>query len=43
MRYMNLNILFYFIQVLLRKRKHSIKDEHFSKHTLFIMIYLLPK
>jgi hypothetical protein len=34
---------FDFIQVLHINRRHSIKDEHFSKHILFTMIYLLTK
>jgi hypothetical protein len=33
--------MFYdFIHVLHIRSKHPIKDEHFSKHILFTMIYL---
>jgi predicted DNA-binding protein YlxM (UPF0122 family) len=39
MRYMNLTMLFDFIQVLLSKRKHSTKDEYFPKYILFTTIY----
>jgi hypothetical protein len=41
MRFMNLIILFDFIKVLHINRSLSTKDEHFSKHILFTMIYLL--
>jgi hypothetical protein len=43
MRYMNLNMLYNFIQVLISKRKHPIKDDYFSIHMLFTTIYLLQK
>jgi hypothetical protein len=41
MRYINLTVLFDFIQVLISKREHSTKDEYFSSHILFTTIYLL--
>jgi hypothetical protein len=40
---MNPNMLFGFIQVLCIKRKHTTKNEYFSKHILFTTIYLLQK
>jgi hypothetical protein len=40
---MNLNMLFDFIQVILSKKKHSTKDDYFSTHIKFTIIYLLPK
>jgi hypothetical protein len=36
-------LLFEFMQVLDIKMKHSTKNEHFTKHTLFSIIYLLQK
>jgi hypothetical protein len=41
MRYINLILLFDFIQVLISKRKHSTQDEYFPSHILFSTIYLL--
>jgi hypothetical protein len=38
---MSLNKLYDFIQVAYSMRKHYTKDEYFSKHFLFITIYLL--
>jgi hypothetical protein len=38
---MSLNTLYDFIQLLLSKRKHLNKDEYFSQHIIFTMIYLL--
>jgi hypothetical protein len=43
MRYINLTLLFHFIQVLISERKHSTKHEYFHSHILFTTIYLLPK
>jgi hypothetical protein len=43
MIFMNLNMLFDFIQVLYSIRKHSIKVGYFPKHILFIIIYLLQE
>jgi hypothetical protein len=40
-RFMNLNMLHDFMQVLNIKRKHYTKDDYFSTHTLFSTIYLL--
>jgi hypothetical protein len=40
---MILIILYDFIQVLNIKKRLSTKDEHFAKHILFNMIYLLQK
>jgi hypothetical protein len=36
-------MLYDFMQILNIKRRLSTKDEHFSKHILFTMIYLLQK
>jgi hypothetical protein len=41
MQFMDLNMFYDFIQVLHSKRRLSTKDDHFSKHILFSMIYLL--
>jgi hypothetical protein len=38
---MSLNVFRDFIQVLNIIKKHTIKIEHISKHTLFTTIYLL--
>jgi hypothetical protein len=43
MIFMNLIILFDFIQVLNILRKHSTKNEYFCMHILFTTIYLLYK
>jgi hypothetical protein len=43
MRFINLIMLYDFIQVLNIKRRLSTKDEHFSKHILFTMIYFLTR
>jgi hypothetical protein len=40
---MNLNMFPDFKQVLSIIKKHPIKIEHFSKHTLLTTIYLLQK
>jgi hypothetical protein len=36
-------MLYDFMQILNIKRRLSTEDEHFSKHILFTMIYLLQK
>jgi hypothetical protein len=38
---MGLNYLYDFIQVIYNMRKYYTKVEYFSKHILFITIYLL--
>jgi hypothetical protein len=38
---MSLNKFYDFIQVTYSMREHYTKGEYFSKHTLFITIYLL--
>jgi hypothetical protein len=40
---MNLIMLSDFMQVINTTKKHPIKIEHFSKHTLFATIYLLQE
>jgi hypothetical protein len=40
---MNLSKLSDFMQVLNIKRKHSTKNEYFSKHILFTTMYLLQE
>jgi hypothetical protein len=40
---MNLTRLLNFIQVLHIKRRHSTKNDYFSKHIYFIIFYLLQK
>jgi hypothetical protein len=40
MHHMSLNKLYDFIQVVYGIRKHYTKVEYFSKHILFIVIYL---
>jgi hypothetical protein len=40
---MNLIMLSDFMQVINITKKHPIKIEHFSKHTLFATIYLLQE
>jgi hypothetical protein len=41
MRFIILNMLYDCTQVLLRKRKHPIKDDYFSTHILFTTIIYL--
>jgi hypothetical protein len=41
--FMNVIVLPDFIQLLYNKRKHSTKNEYFSKHIQFTTIYLLQK
>jgi hypothetical protein len=43
MGYMNLTMLFNFIQVLLITRRHPTKINYFSKYILFTTIYLLQE
>jgi hypothetical protein len=38
---MDLILLSNFMQILNIKRKHSTKNEHFSKHNQFTTLYLL--
>jgi hypothetical protein len=40
---MNLIMLYNFIKVLNIKRRLPTKEEHFSEHILFTMIYFLTK
>jgi hypothetical protein len=43
MHFMNLIMLYDFIHVINITKKHPIKIEHFSKHTLFATISLLQE
>jgi hypothetical protein len=43
MRFIDLTMLYDFIQVLNIKRRLSTSDEHFSEHILFTVIYFLTK
>jgi hypothetical protein len=43
MHFVTLNVFPDFIQVLDIIKKHPIKTQHFSKHTLFTTIYLLQE
>jgi hypothetical protein len=40
---MNLNKLYYFMQILNIKRTHSTKSDYFPKHILFTIIYSLQE
>jgi hypothetical protein len=41
MHFMNLSILYDFMQVVYSIRKHYAKVEYFPKHILFIVLFLL--
>jgi hypothetical protein len=40
---MNLIMLSDFIQVLISRRKHTTKNEYFTRHIIFTTIYLLQE
>jgi hypothetical protein len=43
MRYITLNMLFDFMQVLNSQKKHSTRNEYFSMYILFTTLYLMQE